>query len=107
MDTIFTDYVIYYLPTIEAFISFLKFHVLCTVDRVSATTTCGCFSREFFTAMLHIGMYICFFYFFLFTISGLYMMQICEDIPQVLDSDVPGLSDRPIKIFLPRFYHVR
>ncbi|XP_011046641.1 PREDICTED: transportin-1-like [Populus euphratica] len=30
--------------------------------------------------------------------------KICEDIPQVLDSDVPGLSERPIKIFLPRLY---
>ena len=34
-------------------------------------------------------------------------MQICEDVPQVLDSDVPGLPDRPIKIFLPRFFYVR
>ncbi|KAJ9189516.1 hypothetical protein P3X46_000799 [Hevea brasiliensis] len=33
------------------------------------------------------------------------LSKICEDIPQVLDSDVPGLSDPPIKIFLPRFYH--
>ncbi|CAK7329453.1 unnamed protein product [Dovyalis caffra] len=30
--------------------------------------------------------------------------NICEDIPQVLDLDVPGLSDRPIKIILPRLY---
>lgn len=34
------------------------------------------------------------------------LSKICEDIPQVLDSDVPGLSERPIKIFLPRFYHL-
>ncbi|XP_050232437.1 transportin-1 [Mercurialis annua] len=33
------------------------------------------------------------------------LSKICEDIPQVLDSDVPGLPDRPINIFLPRFYH--
>ncbi|KAJ7001521.1 transportin-1-like isoform X2 [Populus alba x Populus x berolinensis] len=32
------------------------------------------------------------------------LSKICEDIPQVLDSDVPGLSERPIKIFLPRLY---
>ncbi|KAJ0011130.1 hypothetical protein Pint_34242 [Pistacia integerrima] len=29
--------------------------------------------------------------------------EICEDIPQVLDSDVPGLAERPINILLPRF----
>lgn len=34
------------------------------------------------------------------------MRQICEDIPQVLDSDVPGLPERPIGIFLPRLYKV-
>ncbi|KDP33292.1 hypothetical protein JCGZ_13079 [Jatropha curcas] len=33
------------------------------------------------------------------------LSKICEDVPQVLDSEVPGLPDRPIKIFLPRFYH--
>ncbi|WCJ39923.1 transportin 1 [Euphorbia peplus] len=33
------------------------------------------------------------------------LSKICEDIPQVLDSDVPGLPDRPIKLFLPRFYN--
>ncbi|XP_065865576.1 transportin-1-like [Euphorbia lathyris] len=33
------------------------------------------------------------------------LSKVCEDIPQVLDSDVPGLSDRPIKLFLPRFYN--
>ncbi|KAJ6739285.1 TRANSPORTIN 1 ISOFORM 1 [Salix koriyanagi] len=32
------------------------------------------------------------------------LSKICEDIPQVLDTDVPGLSDRPIKIFLPRLF---
>lgn len=32
------------------------------------------------------------------------LSKICEDIPQVLDSDVPGLSDRPICIILPRLY---
>ncbi|GFP97743.1 transportin-1 [Phtheirospermum japonicum] len=29
--------------------------------------------------------------------------QICEDAPQVLDSDISGLSERPINAFLPRF----
>ena len=33
-------------------------------------------------------------------------MQICEDIPQVLDSDVPGLAERPINVFLPRLFRV-
>ncbi|KAG6712007.1 hypothetical protein I3842_05G083800 [Carya illinoinensis] len=32
------------------------------------------------------------------------LSKICEDIPQVLDSDVPGLAERPISIFLPRLY---
>ncbi|KAG8501956.1 hypothetical protein CXB51_000207 [Gossypium anomalum] len=32
------------------------------------------------------------------------LSKICEDIPQVLDSDVPGLAERPIKIFLPRLF---
>lgn len=32
--------------------------------------------------------------------------QVCEDIPQVLDSDVPGLPERPINIFLPRMLKV-
>ncbi|KAK3193287.1 hypothetical protein Dsin_024597 [Dipteronia sinensis] len=31
------------------------------------------------------------------------LSKICEDIPQVLDSDVAGLAERPINIFLPRF----
>ncbi|KAM1233884.1 hypothetical protein ACFX13_003615 [Malus domestica] len=30
------------------------------------------------------------------------LSKICEDIPQVLDSDVPGLPERPINVFLPR-----
>ncbi|GLT75276.1 hypothetical protein SLA2020_470120 [Shorea laevis] len=32
------------------------------------------------------------------------LFKICEDIPQVLDSDVPGLAERPINIFLPRLF---
>ncbi|KAG6604952.1 Transportin-1, partial [Cucurbita argyrosperma subsp. sororia] len=32
------------------------------------------------------------------------LSKICEDIPQMLDSDVPGLSERPINIFLPRLF---
>lgn len=35
------------------------------------------------------------------------MTQICEDIPQVLDLDVPGLAERPINIFLPRLLQVK
>ncbi|KAL3539108.1 hypothetical protein ACH5RR_002474 [Cinchona calisaya] len=31
------------------------------------------------------------------------LSKICEDIPQVLDSDISGLSERPINVFLPRF----
>lgn len=34
------------------------------------------------------------------------IVQICEDVPQVLDSDVPGLAERPINIFLPRLFQV-
>ncbi|KAK9132591.1 hypothetical protein Scep_012119 [Stephania cephalantha] len=30
------------------------------------------------------------------------LSKICEDIPQELDSDAPGLAERPINIFLPR-----
>lgn len=30
------------------------------------------------------------------------LSKICEDIPQVLDSDVPGLGERPINVILPR-----
>ncbi|GMN38220.1 hypothetical protein TIFTF001_007452 [Ficus carica] len=32
------------------------------------------------------------------------LSKICEDIPQVLDSDVPGLAERPINVFLPRLF---
>ncbi|GAB4850714.1 Transportin-1 [Ancistrocladus abbreviatus] len=32
------------------------------------------------------------------------LSKICEDIPQVLDSDVPGMTERPINVFLPRFF---
>nr|XP_016457808.1 PREDICTED: transportin-1-like [Nicotiana tabacum] len=31
------------------------------------------------------------------------LSKICEDVPQLLDSDISGLSDRPITVFLPRF----
>ncbi|KAL8543780.1 hypothetical protein ACS0TY_004364 [Phlomoides rotata] len=31
------------------------------------------------------------------------LSKICEDAPQVLDSEIPGLSERPINAFLPRF----
>lgn len=41
-----------------------------------------------------------------FTNSTCVIDQICEDIPQVLDSEVPGLAERPINIFLPRLYQV-
>lgn len=36
----------------------------------------------------------------------MFLDQICEDIPQVLDSDVPGLPERPINIFLHRLFQV-
>ncbi|KAL8153745.1 hypothetical protein V2J09_011505 [Rumex salicifolius] len=32
------------------------------------------------------------------------LSKICEDIPQVLDSDVPGMNERPVNLFLPRFF---
>ncbi|XP_042509616.1 transportin-1-like isoform X1 [Macadamia integrifolia] len=32
------------------------------------------------------------------------LSKICEDIPQELDSDVPGLAERPINVFLPRLF---
>ncbi|CAL0320622.1 unnamed protein product [Lupinus luteus] len=32
------------------------------------------------------------------------LSKICEDIPQLLDSDVPGLAERPINVFLPRLF---
>ncbi|KAK6117102.1 hypothetical protein DH2020_049147 [Rehmannia glutinosa] len=31
------------------------------------------------------------------------LSKICEDVPQLLDSDISGLSERPINAFLPRF----
>ncbi|KAG9156389.1 hypothetical protein Leryth_009240 [Lithospermum erythrorhizon] len=34
------------------------------------------------------------------------LSKICEDVPQVLDADIPGLSERPINVFLPRFLHL-
>ncbi|XAR72677.1 hypothetical protein NMG60_11019397 [Bertholletia excelsa] len=30
------------------------------------------------------------------------LSKICEDVPQVLDSDMPGSTERPINVFLPR-----
>ncbi|XP_058091249.1 transportin-1 isoform X2 [Magnolia sinica] len=32
------------------------------------------------------------------------LSKICEDIPEELDSDVPGLAERPINVFLPRLF---
>ncbi|KAH0892180.1 hypothetical protein HID58_054609 [Brassica napus] len=32
------------------------------------------------------------------------LSKICEDIPHVLDSEVPGLAESPINIFLPRLF---
>ncbi|KAF6135688.1 hypothetical protein GIB67_028259 [Kingdonia uniflora] len=32
------------------------------------------------------------------------LSKICEDIPQELDSDVPGLAERPINLLLPRLF---
>ncbi|KAF4382452.1 hypothetical protein G4B88_011404 [Cannabis sativa] len=32
------------------------------------------------------------------------LSKICEDIPQELDADIPGLAERPINIFLPRLF---
>ncbi|KAL6346911.1 hypothetical protein AAG906_003028 [Vitis piasezkii] len=32
------------------------------------------------------------------------LSKICEDVPQVLDSDVPGLVERPINLFLPKLF---
>ncbi|XP_022849715.1 transportin-1 isoform X3 [Olea europaea var. sylvestris] len=31
------------------------------------------------------------------------LSKICEDVPQLLDADISGLSERPINVFLPRF----
>ena len=32
--------------------------------------------------------------------------QIAEDLPEMLDSEVPGFADRPIAIFIPRLLQV-
>ncbi|KAK9676388.1 hypothetical protein RND81_11G073800 [Saponaria officinalis] len=32
------------------------------------------------------------------------LSKICEDVPQVLDSEVPGMPERPINIFLPKLF---
>ncbi|POO03315.1 Coatomer beta subunit [Trema orientale] len=32
------------------------------------------------------------------------LSKICEDIPEELDSEIPGLPERPIKMFLPRLF---
>jgi transportin-1 len=32
--------------------------------------------------------------------------QICEDVPEELDVDVPGLSERPINVFMPKILQV-
>lgn len=32
------------------------------------------------------------------------LSKICEDAPQLLDSDVPGMAERPINVFLPKFF---
>ncbi|OWM80444.1 transportin-1 [Punica granatum] len=32
------------------------------------------------------------------------LSKICEDIPQVLDSNIPGVPERPINVFLPRLF---
>ncbi|KAF8377772.1 hypothetical protein HHK36_031157 [Tetracentron sinense] len=32
------------------------------------------------------------------------LSKICEDIPQELDLDVPGLAERPINVFMPRLF---
>ncbi|OVA15947.1 Importin-beta [Macleaya cordata] len=34
------------------------------------------------------------------------LSKICEDIPQELDLDVPGLAERPINVFLPRLFQL-
>ncbi|CAM8901663.1 unnamed protein product [Rhodiola kirilowii] len=34
------------------------------------------------------------------------LSKICEDIPQVLDADVPGLNERPINVLLPRLFQL-
>ena len=37
---------------------------------------------------------------------SLLIVQISEELPEILDTDVAGLSDRPIAIFLPRLLKV-
>ncbi|CAO2821247.1 unnamed protein product [Amaranthus hypochondriacus] len=32
------------------------------------------------------------------------LSKICEDVPQLLDSEVPGMTERPINIFLPKLF---
>ncbi|XP_021741632.1 transportin-1-like [Chenopodium quinoa] len=32
------------------------------------------------------------------------LSKVCEDVPQVLDADVPGMTERPINIFLPKLF---
>lgn len=32
------------------------------------------------------------------------LSKICEDAPQLLDSDIPGMAERPINVFLPKFF---
>jgi len=39
-------------------------------------------------------------------ITDLVVMQIAEDMPEILDSEIPGLADRPIAIFIPRLLQV-
>lgn len=48
----------------------------------------------------------CFIYDYFVTLKSCGAPQICEDIPQELDSDVPGLAERPINIFLTRLFQV-
>lgn len=47
-----------------------------------------------------------FFKVFLISTCRILINQICEDIPHVLDTEVPGLAERPINIFLPRLLQV-
>lgn len=35
------------------------------------------------------------------------MVQMCEDNPEQLDSQIPGLPERPINAFMPRLLLVR
>ncbi|KAL8128515.1 hypothetical protein V2J09_017670 [Rumex salicifolius] len=32
------------------------------------------------------------------------LSKICKDVPQALNSDVPGMNERPVNLFLPRFF---